>query len=372
MAKLNYLDCVARAFEPLVQAGNRVDLAPKLKALPPPSYEKADQFSKFSGMKDIGFPPLFLPSGGFFFPYNLKQNRCFAFSSFIESEQLNENLGGWLLENEFSLDRIDQAEFLFLSYHSNGYFALRPEYQSKFGANEILGVADYPDYLGHDLEQIIGCFRPTFVVSVPFDHILSSIDPYVMASEILSLVPGLRSPLIDEYFANIIHNILEIPSVSAQSVFLCLTAARWRYVYLELFRILESTLHVPWMLDLSASLPTGRKISDIYVSVRGSLEWREAKGRSLERVFAVVDTNDFELIRSEANCISLSGLDAEKKYKNGTCSERIYKIRNQLVHPQDFTDGSKISISEIEFRNLSIYLCNVIRLVYREYDGYLR
>ena len=115
MSKVDWRDCVARAFEPLIKASGRVDLGPKLKVLPPTSAERTDQFQKFASMKATDFPPLFLPNGGFFFPFFIEDTKCFAFSSFLDDTDLNASLDPWLSQNDSVIDFVDQSTFLFLS-----------------------------------------------------------------------------------------------------------------------------------------------------------------------------------------------------------------------------------------------------------------
>lgn len=51
---------------------------------------------------------------------------------------------------------------------------------------------------------------------------------------------------------------------------------------------------------------------------------------------------------------------------------RIYKIRNQLVHPEDYTDRSVLNTPESEFRLLSTYLCAIALRIYSDFDPILR
>lgn len=371
MARLRFENCVSKAFEPLIRASGRHDLSDRLRVQPPPESERRQQFQKFASLRDDKFSPLFLPNGGFFFPFHIEDTQCFAFSSFLDETDLGQSLSKWLEQHDATIEKIDQATFLFLAYHASNFYALRPEFQSRRESDEIVGLAEFPSYEGHNVSDLIGYFRPTYVITVPRDSLLEGIDPYVVATEILSLVPNLRPPIIDEIFSQRVYHLLSIPSVQAESLFLTLNSTRWRYVYLELFRIVEATLYLPWVLDLKAVAPSAMGAPDLYKSLRDKLDWREIKGKSIKRIFSELDSS-LELREWEELCESFRFLDKTTTGYRASVAEKIYKIRNQLVHPQDFTDGSTLTISEDEFRRLCIYLCEVIRIVYARYDLYLR
>lgn len=370
MATLDYKVCVRRAFEPLVKASGRSDLSEKLKILPPPKEEKEAQFEKFGSMRTSGHLPLFLPNGGFFFPFFINKTQCYAFSSFLDGHDLEYCLRDWIKDNDATLDLIDQPTFLFLCYYVYNYYSLRSEFQSTRASDEQIAIAEHSDYVGHNIDDLILLFRPTYIVSVPDNSLLSGSDPYVAAAELLSMVDGLRSPIIDREFATTLVELLSFPSVNAENLFLCLTATRWRYVYLELFRIIESALFVPWIVELNQAVGSSLEIPVLYAELRKGLEWRESKGRSIEKVFSEIAT-DQAIMEVELRIKSFLDIVSNENYNRSAIGRRIYKIRNQLVHPEDYTDGSVLEVTEQEFRDLSLYLCDVISRIYNVYDQVL-
>ena len=81
-------------------------------------------------------------------------------------------------------------------------------------------------YEGHSVDDLIGYYRPTYILSLPPDSVLTDADPYTIAAELLAMVPSLRSPIIDDDFSTRVHQLLSIPSVSPENIFLSLTATR--------------------------------------------------------------------------------------------------------------------------------------------------
>ena len=372
MPNLDWRDCVDRAFGPLIKASGRSGLSlKKLKVLPPPEDERSAQFERFSSMKATDFRPLFLPNGGFFFPFFIGTTKSFAFSSFLDDADLNASLDAWLKENDAVVEFVDQSAFLFLSYYTSSFYSLRPEYQNRRASSEIVDAAVDNSYEGHSVDDLIGYYRPTYILSLPPDSVLTDADPYTIAAELLAMVPSLRSPIIDDDFSTRVHQLLSIPSVSPENIFLSLTATRWRYAFLELFKIIESVLYVPWVDDLLSELSIDARIKLAYSALRSRLDWREGKGRSIKRVFAALAATA-ELQRLEGLSRSFKDLDITQDERRAAIGQRVYKIRNQLVHPEDYTDRSVLNTSEDEFRILSIYLSEVATMIYEKYDGLLR
>lgn len=369
MAKLGYQPCVARAFEPLIKASGRSDLANQLRALPPESSVRNDQFARFASLRSTPFPPLFLPNGGFLFPFFEGHSKCFAFSSFLDEIDLERSIAHWLRANDAILDNVNQSRFLFLAYYAADYFALRPEAQVRRSAEAILELVDDPDYKGHNVDDLIRSYRPVYIVSLPSDSILSDADPFSVGAELISMISELRSPIIDQDFAEEANRLLGFRSIRAESVFLALISTRWRYTYLEIFRIIESALYVPWIKDMMNEVGGSLSMQAFYTVTRKKLEWRETKGKSIERLFALL-ADGVSASRAEAICPAIAQFSGTEKFSK--IGAQIYKIRNQLVHPEDFTDQSILEVTEDEFRALSIYLVRAARRVYHEYDDLIQ
>ena len=369
--KAKYTDCVKCAFAPFVKASGRSDIKDKLKATPPPFAIRNEQFKKFGKLRSGDFMPLILPNGGFFFPFYIGDTRCFAFSSFVDDISINNALDNWLNENEAVIEFVDQSTFLFLSYFAQGYYTLLPEFQNRLRADEILSIAEFSGYAGHSIDDIILYYSPTYIISLPTDSLLIDADPFIVATDLLCIVPSFPSQIIDNEFSDEIHALLSFPSINVENLFLALTATRWRYAYLEIFRVLESILHVPWVIDLMKDLGNTSPLPEVYILLRKSLSWREMKGDSIERIFASMNS-DSDLILEEHRIDIFYDLMSKDDFDRRNIGRRIYKIRNQLVHPEDYSDGSKLDIKENEFRLLSIYLAKILRKIYTTYDPMMR
>jgi hypothetical protein len=178
------------------------------------------------------------------------------------------------------------------------------------------------------------------------------------------MLSDLRSPIIDQESAALLHTLLGNPFISSEGIYLALTATKWRYAYMEVFRLLESVLHVPWMLDLKSALESEVDVPTLYGSLRDKLAWKESKGDSIRRVFRSLN-GQTDLEEMEASIGAFKGIPFDSaEFCRSSVGSRIYKIRNQLVHPEDFTDGSKLDVSEDDFQKLTSYLAAVVGMVF--------
>lgn len=373
MGGLNYRDCIPWVFAPLVEASRRSDLASSLKLLPPPMESQTEQFARFGSLRRPSGGVIPLPNGGFFLRFRQGDETCFAFSSYIDDVDLDPDLERWLSENGAIIENIDQALFLYLAKFAHPHFSIRPSYKSRAEARNIVEISEAEGYLGHDASDLIDIFRPTYLVSLPRDSVLEDVDDYTLCSELASLISDLRSPIIDQNFALKVHPLLGNHLISSESIYLVLTSTRWRYAFMELFRILETTLHVPWLVDLTKDLSIGGSLAELYRSLREKLLWKESKGSSVERIFRELN-GDADLLRLERSVSIFMDLKFDShEFCRGSVGKRIWKTRNQLVHPEDFTDGSRLEVTEIQFRELSNYLIAVIEKIFaRIPEGALR
>ncbi|MDQ0565497.1 hypothetical protein GRI55_06860 [Erythrobacter citreus] len=373
MAKLSFRDCIPWVFAPLIDASRRTDLVDTLRLVPPPKEVRNEQFARFGSLKRPDSTAIPLPNGGFFLRFQQANQTSFAFSSYIDDIDRDPDLDFWLAENEAVIENLDQALFLYLAKFAHPHFSIRPRFKSRAEARNIVEIAEANSYEGHNADDLIEVYRPTFVVTLPKDSLLEDVDDYTLCSELSSMISDLRSPIIDQTFAGKVHLLLGNHLVSSESIYLVLTSTRWRYAFMELFRILETTLHVPWLLDLTKDLSIGGSLVDLYRNLREKLSWKEAKGNSVERVFRDLN-GDEDLLRFEKTVSVFAGIDLDaEEFCRSSIGRKIWKTRNQLVHPEDFTDGSKLEVSEDQFRALSNYLIEVIAKIFAKIpDGALR
>lgn len=185
------------------------------------------------------------------------------------------------------------------------------------------------------------------------------------------MISSLRSPIIDNSFSDKAYPLIQYPSVDSEKLFLALTATRWRYVFLELFRCIEAVLYMTWVMDLKKSVNGIFTLRKGYESIRTSLGWREDKGVSIQKLFSLFEL-DSDISMAESNVDQFQELLGTEGFKRAWIGKKIYKIRNQLVHHEDFTDRTVLNVTEDEFRDISVYLVIFLQKLFALYDKDLR
>lgn len=370
MARVGYKDCVARAFSPLVEAARREELAGHLTTQRLSVEDSEVQFPKFGSLRTTDAEPLFLPNGGFLYPFLTNDSLAIAISLYEDIEELENSLRPFLEENQGYIEEMDASSFLFLSYHAHDYMRLRQAFQKQLAAENVINVID-DNYKGHDIYDLMSYYQPVYVIYIPTESAITMANQYSIAVEVINLLPSLRPAIIDQQFSDSAYKLISYPCIDSEKIFLSLVSTRWRYVFLELYRCLEALLYVPWMTAIQRTIPTSMPLRDLYSSIRNSLNWREHKSSSFEMIFDLFkDRTDLDA--HERNIEIFFDLTNSEGFQRRQIGKRINKIRNQLVHHEDSDDRSILDVSESQFRLISLYLAIFIGEFCEEYDSKLR
>lgn len=366
MARPHHTKMAERAFLPLCEAAERTDLLDKLRTADLNEDRQSEQFAKLKRLQADGIPPIFLPNGGFLYPFNEGEQRCLALACDDEIETLTDILDDWLVSNGAFLDKLDESTFLFLAYYTFRYYRIRSQYENKAEAQEVLDIVD-DDYDGHDIGYLINYYRPVSIIKVAPDSLLSDCNIYALSAELLCKHRRLRSLVIDDDFADSIYELIGLPDVDSEKIFQTLTATRWRHAFLELYRCLESLFTLPRILELRNEIAPNSTLSEIKSAVRRSLNWREQEKNSIEEIFSSLDS-DRSLDSIESQVPAFKDLLSREKFKRKSIGRRIYKIRNSLVHHEDYESGSDFQYDDEEYRYLAMYLVSCLPRIIRKFD----
>lgn len=370
MARPTYKQCVAKAFAPLVEVSRLPDISGNLTTQKLSTEDAEVQFPKFNSLRVTDSEPLFLPNGGFFYPFSTMDSVAIAISLHEDLEDLENMLDPFLESNSASIEPMDASSFLFLSYYAHEYMRLRQFFNKQLTAENVINIVD-ENYIGHDIYDLISYYQPVYIIYIPKESAITMANQYALAVEILNLLPSLRPAIIDQEFSEVISKLISYPCIDSEKIFLSLVSTRWRYIFLELYRCLEALLYVPWMQDIQQHMPTSIPLRDLYQKIRHSLNWREHKSVSFERIFDLFEHN-LELCVHEKKVDIFFDLTNSEEFKRRWIGKRINKIRNQLVHHEDSDDQSILSVTEAQFRSMSLYLAVFIGIFCEEYDSKLR
>lgn len=370
MARPTYKQCVAKAFAPLVEASRLPDISGNLTTQKLSTEDAEVQFPKFNSLRVTNSEPLFLPNGGFFYPFLTTNSLAIAISLHEDLEDLESMMDTFLESNSASIEPMDASSFLFLSYHAYEYMRLKQVYNKQLMAENVINIVD-ENYIGHDIYDLISYYQPVYIIYIPKESAITMANQYALAVEIVNLLPPLRPAIIDQEFSEAISKLISYPCIDSEKIFLSLVSTRWRYAFLELYRCLEALLYVPWMQDIQQHIPTSIPLRDLYQKIRHSLNWREHKSASFERIFDLFE-NNLELSVHEKSIDIFFDLTNSEGFQRRWIGKRINKIRNQLVHHEDSDDRSILSVTEDQFRSMSLYLAVFIGIFCEEYDSKLR
>ena len=108
-----------------------------------------------------------------------------------------------------------------------------------------------------------------------------------------------------------------------------------------------------------------------YAAIRSSLGWRESKAESIQKLFDLVESDE-SLTDAERGVVQFVDLLNTEGFKRRWVGKKINKIRNMLVHHEDFDDGEVLDVAEADFRELSLYLAKVVSALSVRFDEALR
>ena len=209
-----------------------------------------------------------------------------------------------------------------------------------------------PNYQGHDWEDIypllqdfcifeIDQQRSRFAKRSDFAiyYIISQYDKFrVFSDDVQTIVDDL---------------LLHSAEYPRENILVSLTTAHNNHAFLEVYRCIEFLLQLPYALALKNELQSSHSALDIASASREHLSWRRKEKPALIKLFKLVDVNlisqlGFEntpLFRSLSLTLTPTGWSRTGHAK---VAERIYKLRNHLVHQIDRGQFSKATDSDWE------------------------
>jgi len=369
MAK-NIRDYQDSAFRPLVAAsGGNYDLN-SLRTADLQEEIKAKQYDRFGSLQFADDGPLYLPRGGFFSHLQDKQNHIVAISALGLIDDDVRKLNSHFEDEGFSEEKLDPALFLFLVHNAQGFYLLKDSHRSPAQASDILGFPDDSEYSGHDINDLIDAYNDVHVYSASKNLLITDANSNLLATEAMCKISALRSQIISQAFADEIAKILYHPFFPVDNLFLALAVSKWKHAFLEIFRCLESVFFLPWIIKLKRDGGFSGSLFELKVHCRKVLHWREKSNTSIEELFELIPSNeDMEELESKIDCISeIKSLD---NFRRSLIGRKLYKIRNSLVHHEDFEDEQFGNFTEEQWAFLALYLVSFLAILVDTFGQHL-
>lgn len=364
MGRPSFSDYMEALFAPLVGAAGRPDLLRQLKTADLAEDRRSDQFERLKRSRIMGGEHVSLPPNSFVFRY---RNSYGAFLC-VQNEDLDpqgrEQLSIWGPSGGLTETRLDKSAFLFLVYSLRGSYKPKSEFLTRDTAENVIDIIG-SDYPGHSIYEVQKWYRAVAVFEIPEDHVFRSQSNYGVAANIAARMPDFRSALIPPALATAIAGLTNLPNVNPENLYFALTSAHWRHVVLEIYKCLEAAFYLPWAKNLRDALGHQMSALEMAQHCKKNLRWRENEARSIVALFQLLpeDIVIDPAIRATVGFSDIPGdIDVVAAF-----AKRVYKIRNQLVHQQDYDSPEPVNLDEAVWLSLALYLCKIIDILYSKF-----
>lgn len=352
-------------FHDLLEAANRPELVGKTKTAPLPKDREEEQFKKLPRLKVHGGNALRLIGSRFVARYIDGETIHLC----VQTEGINssgtEALGRVLEEYGAQPALLDESTFLFLAFRFKGYYRPPTRALDLQQSRDLVDIAFEENYNGHNIDDLVNIFSRISIFSLDRDSILASCNDWWLASLIAISDRQFRSDLLPDNITDIVGNLIYLENVNPENIYYALTSMHWKHCFLELYKCIESLHYLPWMNSLKTVMGITEQGYTLSRKVRSSLAWREKEDNSMKALFELISdksARDVRLISTKA----FSDFDIGAVSKSAI-GRRIYKIRNTLVHQEDYEDSSPLTLTESCWPAIISYLAIIIAELYSNF-----
>jgi len=351
-------------FTELASAAGRKDLLHKLRTADLPADRKEDQFAKLKRLRLLNGGALRLVDSRFVgrFADTDSIYLCIHTEGVppAEQEEIEKILGGY----GASVTDLDESTFLFLTYYLNGLYRVRRSYLSDWAAENVITIADEPNYVGHEIDDVINWFESITLYAVPPNSILTSCSDWFIAATLATSAKAYRADRLPGNVVDGFKDTVRAGNVNPESIYYGLTSTHWRQCFLEIYKCLENIYYLPWVKRLKYKHGYTLDGLTLAKQFRSELRWRHREAESISELFTLLEegTAKSEALRGISLFADLDLQDVNR----ATIGRRIYKIRNVIVHGEDFDDPTPLEFYETCWSELIAYLLEVTYSLYVE------
>lgn len=358
----NVEDYMQAIFGEISTAAGRSDLLPRLKTRDLPVDIRADQLRKLSKTRLYGGPPEPLVGGGFVMRL-ITDGRV---SLIVYVQHLND---AQELELDDLISSVGGAKTDFEIYHfcsialyGSPYYRIQSELRSEEAAIDKIDLLSDPHYLGHDILEVRNWFERVSVYEIlPESAILESSGTYISAL-LACNHKGFRSGLIGDEICAKMAGLLDLHNVNPENLYLSQTTSHWKHAFLEIYKLLEAIYYLPWVVNLRDASGMSSPALQLAQHCRAGLAWREKEKASIRKLFEMAVRCD-PLRQNLISTSIFNGMDTSKLDAGGV-AERIYKVRNQLVHQEDYEERVPLLIDQSFWPEAVEFLVELIEELY--------
>lgn len=360
----NYWNAI---FSQIADAAEHSQILNKLKTADLPEERRVDQINKLKETKKIHDASLELPKGGFVSRFKVSEETFLAIHtpglSANEIEDISSTLASYATLPEY----MDESNFMFLSFEHKEFLKLRQEYLNKVAARAITDIALEDEYEGHEFNDVVQLFEEFLIYKIDKSSSLIDCSKWFIGALLATTVKSLRAESFPPLLAETLKKSLEIGNINPENIYYAATSIHQRQCFMEIYRCIEGIYYLPWINILKTNFKITENGRSIAAKLKSDMNWRHKEADSIMKIFET--TSEIVINRT-----ALSGIEAFKDIdiKNVELSaigRRFYKIRNLLVHQEDYDDPAPIDFTTQCWPTLNITLANLINDLFSRYPA---
>lgn len=268
--------------------------------------------------------------------------------------------------NGLGLNEVDLEDAHFLSFflHFGEYIDLKPMHLSS--PESILNQLDVKTEWQVDLKDVRDVYEEIKIYDVSN---CSELTPLKVLCHLATGVKSARSTFIPSTLSTVAYNLIQIPKIPYENVYLSLTANHWKHSFLEIYRVIEGLYYFGWMKQLKLALDSPLTEHELALKCKNSASWTYGEHSSIQKLFEVVPR---EVIFS-CNPLSIPCLIGRFNGKDDTefmrtFASAVYSIRNSNVHQGEHSVERTIDVTANCWPKLTNCLFLIVEYFY-SYHG---
>ncbi|RYE15298.1 MAG: hypothetical protein EOP45_18625 [Sphingobacteriaceae bacterium] len=242
-------------------------------------------------------------------------------------------------------------------------YRLKKEFRSTDFARNFIDIAG-GSYDGHEINDLISAFSEFIIFEIPGESIYSTEDIWKIACRIASSSTSMRSTIITPEIAKRLGEIALKPNVPTDNIYSAVTSIHWKYVFFELYKCIETIYYLPWQFQLKQELGLAVSANQLAKVCKARIQWRAKEDSSIQALFELCQAAIFD------DSIRAHDLfrDLDASASQSTFGRRVYKIRNLLVHQQDYDDTAPLDIQDVQWEAVISFMCEIVDDLYSRFS----
>ncbi|MCY1744277.1 hypothetical protein [Ensifer sp. SL37] len=369
MANVKFMDYCRAIFAPFIQLADLPSEPPKLKTAPLGTEALEYQGPILNSLHALGKPVL-LGGNSFLLRARTDDNIYFYINtdglSVDETFRLHEFMG------DMQAEKVDPLEchFMFVSLNMSGTYRIKKDFRRKDYARDMISAANISNYDGHDINTMMEMFEEYAIYRTDIDKEYLANNNWYLPTKIALNHECYRSQVASERICLALSKLSDLVVDDLENIYNALTSTHLSQMYLEIYRYLENLFALPWGVEIKRSLGVAAPAVVIALECRKSLQWKAREDDSIRALFALAGLE--ELLAAGANKVkNFSDIlgSEEKEDKSRTIGRRIYKIRNMLVHKEDFDDKAPLDLKEAIDEDIICFMVNICTHLYGNFGA---